>query len=89
MLTPIYTKQFEKDLSSQKKRGKDIEKLKAVFEILVNEKNLPEKNKNHKLSGTYAGRWECHIESDWLLIYKIEGNDITFERTGTHSDLFR
>lgn len=88
MLKPIYTKQFEKDLSTQKKRGKNIAKMKLVFEILVNEKRLPEKNKNHKLSGNYIGRWECHIESDWLLIYKIEGDEITFERTGTHSDLF-
>ena len=88
MRTPIYTKQFEKDLSTQKRRGKIFAKMKLVFEILVNGQNLPEKNRNHKLSGTYAGRWECHIESDWLLIYKIEGDEIIFERTGTHSDLF-
>ncbi len=89
MLKPIYTKQFEKDLKLCIKRGKDKEKIKVVIEKLGNEKKLEARYKNHKLSGSFVGRKECHIEPDWLLIYKIETEHIIFERTGSHSDLFK
>ena len=85
---PSYTKQFEKDLKLCKKRNKDIEKLKSIISQLIDQIELPRKNKDHKLIGSYSGRRECHIESDWLLIYKIQNDEIIFERTGTHSDLF-
>ena len=70
------------------KRGKSTEKVKKVIKKLVNEKRLDANYKDHKLIGNYTGRRECHIEPDWLLIYKITGSEIIFERTGTHSDLF-
>lgn len=88
MLTPNYTNQFEKDLALAKKRNKSIEKLKSTIKMLVNEEELPRKYKDHSLVGNYANRRECHIEPDWLLIYKISNSEIIFERTGTHSDLF-
>ncbi len=89
MLKPVYTMQFEKDIKRAVKRGKDTSKLKSVIVTLVNENNLALRYNDHKLSGIFKFRRECHIEPDWLLIYKIEEEMITFERTGTHSDLFK
>ena len=90
MLRPIYTKQFEKDLKLSQKRGKDLKKMKTVVEMLLSSNPLPLKCRDHWLSGNYAGRRECHIEPDWLLVYKPhpEENAIIFDRLGTHSDLF-
>lgn len=90
MLKIIFTSRIKKDLKLAQKRGCDIEKLSKVMHILADNKALPEKYKDHSLSGNYSGYRECHIEPDWLLIYKIE-NDILaliLFRTGTHSDLF-
>lgn len=89
MFGPAYTKQFQKDLEKAKRRGKNIGKLKRVVMCLVNEEPLDKRYKNHKLIGNYKNRHECHIEPDWLLIYKIAGEEIIFERTGSHSDLFK
>ncbi|WP_341788211.1 MULTISPECIES: type II toxin-antitoxin system YafQ family toxin [unclassified Rickettsia] len=88
MLEPIYTKPFEKDIRIMKKRGKNLEKLKNIIELLSNKVSLPIKYKDHNLVGNFIGRRECHIEADWLLIYKIDEDSIIFYRTGTHSDLF-
>ena len=88
MLQPSYTKQFEKDWKRLQKRGKSKEKLKKVLGLLINEEQLPQSCKDHRLIGNFKGRRECHIETDWLLIYKITESIIIFERTGSHSDLF-
>jgi len=88
MLSPVYTNQFAKDVKLSTKRGKDLHKLKDIINVLIGEGRLPEKNRDHKLVGNFAQCRECHIEPDWLLIYKIHGQEIFFVRTGTHSDLF-
>jgi len=88
MLKPSFTKQFNRDLKRILKRGKDKGKIKLVISRLINEEELEPKYRDHKLVGNYEGRRECHIESDWLLIYKLETERIICERTGTHSDLF-
>ena len=89
MLAPVYTKQFEKDVKKSERRGHNLEKLKIIVRALLEGKKLDPLHRNHKLVGNYHGRRECHIESDWLLIYKIDQTRVTFERTGTHSDLFK
>ncbi|MCK5914688.1 MAG: type II toxin-antitoxin system YafQ family toxin [Deltaproteobacteria bacterium] len=89
MLMPSYSKQFDKDIKRLQKRGKPWGKIKTIIKILINEELLPERCRDHKLIGNYKGRRECHIEPDWLLIYKVEDPEITFERTGSHSDLFK
>jgi len=89
MLQIQRTNQFKKDLKKQEKRGKKLQKFIEAFNLLVQEKKLPEKYKNHKLSGNYKDRWECHIEPDCLLIYVLKADTIIFERIGSHSDLFR
>lgn len=88
MLIPIYHRTFEKEIEKAKKRGLDISKLKSIIEILAQEKPLDPKHRNHRLKGEFVGHWECHIEPDWLLIYKKDKTHIYFARTGTHSDLF-
>ena len=88
MRTPSYTKQFAKDVKRIEKGGKSLEKLKGVIKKLVSEERLGAKHRDHKLLGNYKGRRECHIEPDWLLIYKIIDSEIIFGRTGSHSDLF-
>lgn len=72
------------------KRGYDSKLLEEVIQKLANGEQLPEKNKDHSLSGEYTGCRECHIIPDWLLIYKIDKGDLILylTRTGTHSDLF-
>ncbi len=89
MLRPVYTNQFNKDVKRDKKRGKDLKTLKEIVCLLIEEKSLPVKNKDHKLGGNFNECRECHLEQDWLLIYKIEAENIFFVRTGTHSDLFK
>lgn len=71
-----------------KKRGKQLKKLQEVISMLIEQHELPLKYRDHSLLGKYNNCRECHLEPDWLLIYFIEGKDLIFIRTGTHSDLF-
>jgi len=89
MRIPVYTRQFERDIERVRKRGKDFEKFKIIARALIEGSNLDPIHRDHRLVGDYAGRRECHIEADWLLIYKLEKDQIIFERTGSHTDLFR
>jgi mRNA interferase YafQ len=82
------TNQFKKDIKRQQKRSKDLSKLKEVIDLLLEKKPLPPKNRDHQLSGEWFGHRDCHIEPDWILIYKILEDELRLERTGTHSDLF-
>lgn len=90
MLKIRYSAKFKKDFKMIQKRGCNLTLFQEVVTQLSNEQPLPAKNRDHVLSGNYAGFRECHITPDWLLIYKIESNILTLSltRTGTHSDLF-
>lgn len=89
-LKVVPTNAFKKQYKKAKKQGKDMNKLKAIVEDLVNRKPLKEKQKDHSLVGEFKGFKECHIEPDWLLIYKIEKDMLilTLAYLGSHSDLF-
>ena len=91
MRTFSRTTQFKKDVKLAGRRGKDLAKLKAVLDLLIVGDELPEKYEDHPLRGNFMGSRDCHIESDWVLIYTIaeNGSHVRFERIGTHSDLFR
>ncbi len=80
--------QFKRDVKLARKRGKDIGKLKTILRALVRSQKLPPENKDHPLKGTLKDCRECHIEPDWLLVYRIEGSELCLVRTGTHTDLF-
>ena len=90
LLTVKYSNLFKKDYKLMKKRGRNMKLLQEVVEILANNKALPVKYKDHILLGNFSGYRECHIQPDWLLIYKIDKNELilTAFRTGTHSDLY-
>ncbi|HCH28172.1 MAG TPA: type II toxin-antitoxin system mRNA interferase toxin, RelE/StbE family [Ruminococcaceae bacterium] len=90
MLTIKYESTFKKDFKRIVKRGYNIKLLEEVIEILASGQVLPEKYKDHSLIGDYSDCRECHIAPDWLLIYKINNNELILylTRTGTHSDLF-
>lgn len=86
----VWTTQFNKDYKLALKRHMDIALLDDIIRILSRGEPLPEKNRDHALTGDWVGHRECHILPDWLLVYRIE-NDVlvlTLARTGTHSDLF-
>ena len=89
MYSPAYTRQFERDVKRAKRRGKNLDKLKIIARTLLAGEAIDPIHRDHRLVGNCVGRRECHIESDWLLIYKVEESRIVFERMGTHSDLFR
>ncbi|MFI5109150.1 MAG: type II toxin-antitoxin system YafQ family toxin [Terriglobales bacterium] len=80
--------QFRRDVKLAQRRGKDLSKLRELILLLAAGQPLPPRYKDHPLSGDWKHYRDCHIESDWLLIYKIEGDDLYLVRTGTHSDLF-
>ena len=88
MLKAIYLKSFKKEVAACIARGKNIEKLVTIITMLTEQTPLPPKHRNHKLKGNFNGYFECHIEPDWLLIYKKTKTEIFFTKTGSHSDLF-
>ena len=89
MKTIFETSQFRKDLKKLKKRGKDIHKLKEVIRLIANGEMLDARHRDHALIGSRGGSRDCHIEPDWLLIYRKEEDSLYLERSGTHSDLFK
>jgi mRNA interferase YafQ len=86
-----YGGQFLKDLKLAKKRGLNLTGLSEITDLLQEGKSLPEKCHDHLLTGNYKGYRECHINPDWLLIYKKKEaiKVVSLYRTGTHSDLFK
>lgn len=89
MLNIEYSGQFKKDIKLAGKRGHDIDKLKQIINIIVNEYEIPDKYRDHALIGAWKNYRDIHIEPDWLLIYIKYNDTVRFERTGTHADLFR
>lgn len=88
MLTLNTSTKFRKDLKTCVRRGYDLELLQSVIDTLRIPAPLPEKNRQHILTGNWGGYQECHILPDWLLIYRATEEDLYLVRTGTHADLF-
>lgn len=85
-----YTNSFKRSFKKYLKRGLDSHVFEAALRILVEKGSLPQNYKPHKLSGKYRGLWECHLQSDWLLIWSQDDDKLILQLidTGTHSDLF-
>jgi mRNA interferase YafQ len=85
-----YSSKFKKDVKRCQKQNKDMDMFKHIHELLINDKNLPAKNKDHELIGNWNGFRECHIEPDWLLIYRRDKKNklLEYARMGSHSELF-
>jgi mRNA interferase YafQ len=79
---------FKKDVDVCVARGYDLTKLKVLIEKLSNKEKLEQKHKDHKIAGKFDGHRECHVEPDWLLIYRLDSGTLYLIRTGTHADLF-
>ena len=87
MLTPKPTAAFGRDIQRLARRGNDIVKFILPLALLLNGQPLPPQYRDHPLKGNWAGHREFHIESDWVAIYKIEGDLLILVRTGTHADI--
>ena len=90
MLSIVYTSKMKKDVKRMRKRGKDLGKLTVAIDLLASGESMPENYKDHPLRGELHGYRECHIEPDWLLIYRIVQDELILlaAGTGTHFDLF-
>lgn len=88
MKAPVTSSQFRRDVKLAEKRGKDLAKLKTLIDLLAAETPLPAHYLDHPLKNNWKGHRDAHIEPDWLLIYKIEGEELRLVRTGTHDDIF-
>ena len=89
MRSPSYTGPFQRDVKLAEQRGKDMDKLRAVMVLLLAAQPLPPELNDHPLKGDWRPSRDLQIEPDWLLIYRADDETVRFERTGTHSDLFR
>lgn len=88
MLNPVRSSQFKKDLKKAKRQSKDLNLLQSVVIALANKEPLEKRFRDHELTGNWRGYRECHVNPDWLLIYKIDGEDLKLARLGSHSELF-
>lgn len=88
MLTPVRSTQFRRDVKRAEKRGKELGKLRELLSILLAGNELPSRFKDHPLKGDWKGYRDAHIEPDWLLIYRVAGDQLLLARTGSHADLF-
>lgn len=90
MFEVVLSNRFRKDLKLAAKRGLRLDELNAIVEQLAAGQTLPERNRDHALTGDYIGFRECHIRPDWLLVYRVDGDalELFLFRTGTHADLF-
>ena len=88
MVTPVRSTQFKRDVKRAQRRGKDLAKLRQVLNALIHQTRLPARYRDHPLRGNWRGYREIHIEPDWLLVYRVEEDELYLVRTGNHSDLF-
>lgn len=88
MLRPVWSGRFARDIKRAEKHGKELDKLKVVIRLLAEEAALPARYNDHPLEGDWKGYRDLHIEPDWLLLYRINGDALELARTGTHADLF-
>ena len=89
MRNPIRSSQFKRDVKAAEKRGKNMNKLRALLVLLIEEKPLPAEYLDHPLKGNWTGYRDSHIEPDWLLIYERTETELILIRTGSHADLFQ
>lgn len=88
MLVAVQSSAFARDVKRMHKRNKDMAKLRTVLTLLIERKPLPRQYLDHPLKGDWKGYRDLHIEPDWLLIYRVVGNELRLARSGTHADIF-
>ncbi|MFP4353348.1 MAG: type II toxin-antitoxin system YafQ family toxin [Puniceicoccaceae bacterium] len=88
MLNPVRSSQFKKDLKKARRQGKDLQLLQSIIAKLVQQEPLEARCLDHELTGNWRGYRECHVNPDWLLIYKVADDELKLARVGSHSELF-
>jgi mRNA interferase YafQ len=88
MRPPVRSSQFKRDVKKARQRGKRMDKLRTLIHQLIQGQPLPQAYLDHPLKGSWKGHRGAHIEPDWILAYRIDGDDLHLTRTGTHADLF-
>ena len=88
MRTVIRSRQFRRDIERAEQRGKDLTKMRDLLLMLIAGQPLSQQYKDHPLKGVWKGYRDAHIAPDWLVIYRVSGNELQLVRTGTHADLF-
>ena len=88
MRIPVRSSQFKRDVKKAEKRGKQMGKLRDLILLLIKKQPLPQAYLDHPLKGSWKGHRGAHVEPDWILAYRIDGNDLHLTRTGTHADLY-
>mgnify|MGYP001602964550 CR=1 FL=1 len=88
MRIPVRSGRFKRDVKLAEKRGKDLSRLRMLLSLLIEEKPLPRGYLDHPLKGDWRGFRDAHIEPDWLLIYRVLGDELHLARTGAHADIF-
>lgn len=83
------TTAFERDVRRMEKQSKDLDKLEKIVDLLQAQQPLPARCRRHPMKGVWAGHWDCHIEPDWILVYKLTEEALILVRTGSHAELFR
>ena len=86
-LSLLTTTAFEKDLKRVGKQGRNLDKLEAVVNLLQSQQPLPARCRPHPLRGNWTGHWDCHVEPDWLLLYRVTETELVLVRTGSHAEL--
>jgi mRNA interferase YafQ len=87
-LALLTTTAFEKDLRRVRKQGKDLDKMEEIVNLLQAQEILPPRCRPHVLRGDWSGHWDCHVEPDWLLLYRVTETELILVRTGSHAELF-
>ncbi|MDP6037716.1 MAG: type II toxin-antitoxin system YafQ family toxin [Candidatus Latescibacteria bacterium] len=88
-MTIKYTNQFRKDYKRMQRQKKDLQKLRHVINALTASRTLETRYRDHPLSGNWKGYGDCHLEPDWVLIYKVNEDILTLARMGSHSEVFK
>ena len=87
-LALLTTTRFEKDMKRVRKQGKDLDKPEGIVDLLQTQHPLPLSCHVHRLRGTWSDHWDCHIEPNWLLLYRVTETSLILVRTGSHAELF-
>ncbi|MGH9782741.1 MAG: type II toxin-antitoxin system YafQ family toxin, partial [Terriglobia bacterium] len=87
-LSLLTTTAFERDLRRIRKQGKNLDKLEMIVNLLQAQEQLPSRCYPHPLRGNWSGHWDCHVEPDWLLLYRVTEDELVLVRTGSHAELF-
>jgi mRNA interferase YafQ len=85
----VYSRRFRKDVKLCRKQGKDMGKLREIFDIMLSGQSIPPRYKDHALVGKWKGFRDVHLEPDWVLVYCMEKDTIYLSATGSHSDLLK